>query len=100
MKANSICLVSFRKNNENDKDDERIFQNPAYEETSATEPLASPDQDNLPKVTYDTVKPPSQASARENEPKYDVLNRGQADGTQSCKYNRIVTHTCNRSSKL
>ena len=86
-------MVSFRKNidviNEDDKDGERIFQNPTYEETSATQPLTSssvgsPDQASLPEVTYDTVKPPSQA-ATENGQTYDVLNRGhcQADGTHA-----------------
>ena len=93
MKANRSHLSSFRKNidvnNGDDKDGERIFQNPTYEETSGTQPLtsisvSSPDQVNLPKVMYDTVKPPSQA-ATENKQTYNVLNRGhcQADGTHA-----------------
>ena len=91
MKADKSCLSSLRKNidvnNDDDKDGERIFQNPTYEETSATQPLTSsyvglPDQENLPEVTYDTVKPPSQA-VTENGQTYDVLNRRQPDGTHA-----------------
>ena len=89
MKANTYL---FRKKinvyNEDDKDGERIFQNPTYEETSATQPLTSSyaelsGQDNPSVAAYDTVKPPSQAMT-ENGPTYDVLNRGQADGIHKC----------------
>ena len=76
-------------NTEDDKGDERIFQNPTYEDTSATQQLTfssvgSPDQgeqENLPEVMYDAVKLPSSKAATENGKTYDVLNRGQTDGT-------------------
>ena len=76
-------------NTEDDKGDERIFQNPTYEETSATQQLTfssirSPDQqeqENLPEVMYDAVKLPSSQVETENGQTYDILNRGQTNGT-------------------
>ena len=85
-------------NTEDDKGDERIFQNPTYEETSATQQLTfssvgSPDQqeqENLPEVMYDTVKLPSSQVETENGKTYDVLNRGQTNGTYNVMLARII----------
>ena len=98
-------LINFRKNtdvnNEDDKDGERIFQNPTYEETTTSQPLTSSsvgtlDQENPPVVMYNTVKPPlSQAvTETENGQTYDILNRGQDGGAQAGMHsNRIVMCT-------
>ena len=77
-------------NSENDKNGERVFHNPTYTETSATQPLTSnyaeaSEQEKPSAATYDTVKLPTQATT-ENGPTYDVLKRGQTEG--------IHNHAC------
>ena len=76
-------------NNVDDKDGERVFHNPTYAETSATQPLTSNYTEVGNPLTalamYDSVKPLTQATT-ENGPTYDVLKRGQTEG--------IHNHTC------
>ena len=95
---NRTSYVNAYDNDDDDGDDdedktneERLFQNPTYDDThtshtaqpyeemalGSVEPLVD---EGIPETTYDSVNLPTQ-SAEDDRQMYDILNRSQANGT-------------------